>query len=190
MPETQNPLIPVLFAICAAALSGTIGAFGLYPAMQVIETMGLADIVAFLLPFAVSSGLAFGLIGGALLIRVLNLTAKTAGIFLVTSMIGIAAAVYVAILGYDRTAENFMVSYAIASPIGALLVAVPLAFLGRFAHPWRTIGLATVVPTLWAVGVAAVFDADATLEVPGLAALYIGWQGIFLALFAATGRRD
>lgn len=176
----------VLWSIAAAVVSGTISAVTLNPVMQAIERVGLGDIVDLLLPFALSAGLAFGICGAAVALWRLKLRAVAGGVFLAMSMVGMAAAVYVAVLTYDNRIGSFVLPYALASPVGALILAVPFAFVGGFAHPGRTVGVATVLPTLWAMGIGAVFTGDAGLEVPGLAALYIGWQGISLSIFAAT----
>lgn len=181
--------IPLMWAIAAATLSGTLAAFALEPVMQVVETAEIGDIPSILVPFALTVGLFFGLLGAAVARWSMGVRWPAAGALFAASMIGMAAAVYAAIMGYDNTTENFVQAYALGSPVGALILAVPFAFLGRFLHPWRTIALAAVLPTLWAMGVGVCFAGDAAIEVPGLAALYIGWQVLFLGIFA-TARRD
>lgn len=187
---TANPShAPILWAVAAAILSGSISAVTLNPMMDIMEQSGGDDLFALLSSFAFSAGLAFGLCGGAVALRVMRIRTAGVAVFVLTSMIGIAAAVYVAMMSFDNSTDSFLLPYSLGSPVGALIVAIPFAFVGRFANPWRTAGLATVLSTVWAVGVALVVDADAALEIPGLAALYIGWQAIFLGVFAATGRR-
>lgn len=178
-----------LWAIAAAVLSGGVSAIALDPVMQAVETLGLDDLFGLLSTFAITAGLAFGLLGGAVLLKVAKLPPRVVAVFMGTSMIGMAAAVYVAMISFNNTTENFVTSYAIGSPLGALIVVVPLAFLGPLVHPWRWIAIATVLPTLWAMAVAATFPGDAAMEVPGLAALYIGWQAIVLTTFVMARRR-
>lgn len=180
---------PILWAIGAATLSGAVSAISLEPAMQLTEVIVPDEFYGLLTTFAVTAGLAFGLCGAAVAVWAMGGRATGGLVFLLTSMIGIVAAVYLAILSFDNSSDSFILPYALGSPLGALIVAVPFAFAGRFLHPWRVIGLATALPTLWAIGVASAVSGDSALEVPWLAALYIGWQAIFLGLFAAAARR-
>lgn len=181
--------LPLLWAIAAATLSGTLAAFTLDPVMQVLEETEIGDIQGVLTTFALTAGLTFGLLGAAVARWVMDVRWLAASVFFVTSMIGIAAAVYAAIAGYDNSTASFLRSYVIGSPVGALILAVPFAFLGRFQHPWRAIALATVLPTLWAAGVGYFAHGDPAFEVPVLATLYIGWQVLFLTVFAAASRK-
>lgn len=189
MSNQTSPLQPILLAIAAAVVSGVISALTLGPVIDLIEASISDDLFGLLGSFAVTGGLAFGLCGAAIAVWVLHLTRATAAVFLLTSMFGIAVAVYFAMVSYDNNSNSFVIPYAVGSPLGALIMMGPLAALGLFAHPWRTLSVALVVPTLWAVGVALVMDPDAALEVSGLAALYIGWQAIVLGLFAVSVRR-
>ncbi len=187
---TLKGLVPVLWAIAAAILSGAVSAISLQPVLDVMERGSFDDLFGILSSFSLTAGLAFGLCGAAVVVWIMGARTAAAAVFCVTSMIGIAAAVYLAMLSYDNTTESFVLSYALGSPLGALIVAVPFAFVARFARPWRTIGLATVLPTLWAVGVAASITGEAALEIPGLATLYIGWQVIFLCVFAIAALKQ
>ncbi|GAB5449236.1 hypothetical protein [Gymnodinialimonas sp.] len=185
MSETR---LTLLITIAATLLSGAFSAFTLEPIGEVIETLDLGDLPGLLVPFALSAGLAFGLCGGAVALWRMRVRPLAGAAFLVMSMLGIAAAVYVAALSYNNAEASFLWPYAAGSPVGALILAVPFAFFGPFAQPWGTIGLATALPTLWAMGVGFTFSGDAALEVPGLATLYVGWQLIFLSVFALSRR--
>ncbi|MBY4895096.1 hypothetical protein KUL25_20235 [Rhodobacteraceae bacterium N5(2021)] len=178
----------VLWAIAIALLSGTFSAVTLDPFMQVIEDSGLDDLAGLLGSFALTAGLSFGLCGAAFTLWRKKVGIGAGAVFVVASMIGMASAVYVAILGYDNATGSFLLPYTLGSPVGALILAVPFAFLGKFATPWRTIALATALPMLWAVGVGAFLNGDAALNASGLATLYIGWQALFLGVFAAARR--
>lgn len=191
--ETNTPTPDRIIAAGAGVVSGVISAVTLDPFMQVIEELPWApqEIWGFLTTFGVSAGLAFGLLGGAFLMLRKGVGAVSAGVFLATSMVGIAAAVYVAILFFDNQVENYILPYLAASPVGALIVAGPLAFLARFERPWRKLVLAVALPTLWAVAVAvamAALGSDDATDIPWLAALYIGWQALFLMIFAGARR--
>lgn len=177
----------ILWAIAAATLSGVVSAISLEPVMELMERNRTDDLFGLLSSFAFSAGLAFGLFGAAVAVWSMRVRTAAAVVFLLTSMIGMAAAVYLAMLSFDNTTSSFVLPYASGSPLGALIVAVPFALVSGIAHRWRTIVLATVLPTLWAVGVATVIDGEAALEVSGLATLYIGWQVAFLGVFAAAG---
>lgn len=177
----------ILWAIAAATLSGVVSAISLEPVMELMERNRTDDLFGLLSSFAFSAGLAFGLCGAAVAVWSMRVRTAAAVVFLLTTMIGMAAAVYLAMLGFDNTNSSFVLPYALGSPIGALIVAVPFALMSGIARRWRTIALATVLPTLWAVGVATVIDGEAALEVSGLATLYIGWQVAFLGVFAAAG---
>lgn len=181
----------VLWAVAAATLSGGLSAVSLDPAMNIIEELPFLsnDLMGVLLPFSLTAGLAFGVCGAVVARFAMGVRTAGAVAFCLASIVGIAAAVYLAMLVYDNSNDSFVRPYAVGGPLGALILAIPFAFVGRFAQPWRVIGLATLLPTLWAVGVAALLDGDAALEAPGLAVLYIGWQAIFLGLFAAAARR-
>lgn len=190
MSMPNQAIITLLGAVAVATLSGYISAITLMPFMDVMEQMGLGDLLGILSTFGLTAGLAFGLLGGGFSLWRLRVSPLAAGAFLVASILGMAAATYLAMLSFDNAANDFKLSYLLGSLLGALFVAVPFALLGRFAHPARTIGLAVALPTVWAVGVAAsLSNGDAALEVPGLAALYVGWQVIFLGVFAATPRK-
>ncbi|UWQ95043.1 hypothetical protein K3728_15315 [Rhodobacteraceae bacterium M385] len=176
----------ILWTIAAATLSGWISAAALTPVMDQLERLGLGDLSGLLVSFSSTAGIAFGLFGGALLHIFAKQRPHVSVAFLVTSMAGIAAAVYVAMVSFSNADPSFILPYGLGSPVGALSVAVPLAFIGRYRTPWTCIGLATLLPTMWAIGVAAFFDHDAALELAGLSALYIGWQGLFLAVFVLS----
>lgn len=188
MSLSKHHIYRLSLALGVGILSGTVSAFSLDPVMQVFETVARDDLFGLLSSFAATAGLSFGVAGAAFLVAVLRHRALTGGVFLLTSMIGMAAAVYVAILAFDNSLNSFMVPYGLASPLGALIVAGPVTMLGQYVRRWRTLGLAMGIPSVWAVGVAAVVGPDAALEVSGLAALYIGWQASVLAVFA-TARR-
>lgn len=179
----------VLWAIAAVVMSGMIAAATLKPVIQVAEASGIDGIVMFLSAFGLTAGLAFGLLGAAFARWQLKVSPRAGAVFILMSVLGMAAAVYVAALSIHDNTESLLRPYVVGSPVGAALLAAPFAILGRFAHPWRTTGLAIALPTLWAAGLGAVVHVDAALEMPGLAALYIGWQGIFLIVFAASARK-
>ncbi|WP_341862485.1 hypothetical protein [Gymnodinialimonas sp. 57CJ19] len=176
----------ILWTIVAATLSGGLSAAALTPVMDKLQGLGLDDLLGLLVSFASTAGIAFGLVGGALLHVFAKQRAVVSLLFLVTSMAGIAGAVYVAIIFFDHADPSFILPYGLASPVGTLSVAVPLAFVARYRAPWTCIGLATLLPTGWAIGVAAFFDHDVALEFAGLSALYIGWQALLLAVFVLS----
>lgn len=154
--------------------------------MDLLERLPLGETLTLLSSFSATAGIAFGVFGGGLLHVLTKQRAYVSLVVLLTSMAGIAAAVYVAILSYSTADPSFNLPYGLASPVGALIVAVPLGLMARYKSPWICIGLATLLPTIWAIGVATFIDPDIALEISGLSALYIGWQGLFLAVFVLS----
>lgn len=178
--------MPLLSVLVAATLSGGLSAVTLTPVMDLLERLLLGETLTLLSSFSATAGIAFGVFGGGLLHVLTKQRAYVSLVVLLTSMAGIAAAVYVAILSYSTADPSFILPYGLASPVGALIVAVPLGLMARYKSPWICIGLATLLPTIWAIGVAAFIDPDIALEISGLSALYIGWQGLFLAVFVLS----
>ncbi|ABD53969.1 hypothetical protein [Jannaschia sp. CCS1] len=189
MSKPTLPVATLIGALAVSIVSGVSAAVLLEPAIESVGAFFEGGVLELLGPFAVTAGLLFGLLGGAFIVKGLGGTASTAVIFLLTSVIGMMAAVYVAIVGYDRNAETLAFPYLSASPVGAFIVATPLAVLGRFAKPWGVIGLAMVLSTIWALIVSVVWPGDDALEIPGLAALYVGWQAIILTIFTVAPRK-
>lgn len=178
----------ILWTLVAATLSGGLSAVALAPTMDLLERLTRGDTLTLLASFAFTAGIVFGLIGGALLHIFAKQRPLVSLVFLLSSVAGIAVAVYVAIILYSAADPSFILPYSLASPVGALTVSVPLAFMARYRAPWACIGLATLLPTMWAIGVATFFDPDMALEISGISALYIGWQGVFLAVFVLSPR--
>ncbi len=199
MPDTSaNPLVTDrIWAAGVGIVSGAVSAAIFRPLTETTSRLSWfpEELSGFLGIFVLSAGIVFGVLGAAF-----GLWRKVFGplggvTFFATSMAGIWAAVYAAVLTFDSASgslANYYIPYLIGSPIGALIMIVPIALLARFQQPGKAIVLATLLPTIWSVGVAVVmnaFGSDAAIAFPWLHALFIGWQALFLMVMAGAGRR-
>ena len=149
------------------------------------------ELLGFLSVFALSAGLIYGVLGGGFARLRLGFAWRAVAAFALTSMVGIAAAVYVAMLmmDYDASTPSFAAPYLAASPVGALIMAVPVVVLAQIARPVWVVVRIVALTTAWSLAVAVALGTGEALSVPWLMALFAGWQALFLVGIAAAERK-
>ncbi|MEJ6391457.1 hypothetical protein [Gymnodinialimonas ulvae] len=177
-------------------VTGLLSALSLNPLGEFSGTLPWwpGEMLGFMSIFALSAGLIYGVLGGGFARLRLRFSKVAVAVFALTSVGGIAAAVYAAILamGPEAAQDNFIVPYLAGGVVGGLIMAVPMVLIARLARPLWVAGRATLLTTGWSVGVAtamAVLGVDDALSVPWLLVLFCGWQALFLMQIAAADRR-
>ncbi len=186
-PQRRNAR--ALLAAGAGLISGIISAVLVEPVAETTENIALLQntLVGLLSILGLSAGLVFGLVGGLFGRWRLGFEWLHSAMWFVGSIVGMGAAFYVAILTFDREAENYVGPYLLASPVGALVLGGAIVAFRPFAAKMKLLASLLVVPTIWAVGVGVALlnaTSDDAMSVPWLIALFCGWQAIFLAILA------
>ncbi|MEM7724505.1 MAG: hypothetical protein AAF376_19360 [Pseudomonadota bacterium] len=195
-----SPQMPMGFALCIGLLSGIVSTFLLEPVLSfdwsslLVRTYG--DRISLQLSLALSAGLPFGLIGAAYLWWRKSIGWPMGLIFVALSMVGMFAAVEVAIqvfvMNDDPNDLTLVPSYLAASLVGAGIVMGGSVLIARLKN-WRFMMLhgllwPTVASLLVAVAIVA-SQAENLFDPPWSVLLFCGWQAAFLAVLSRAEPR-
>ncbi len=180
-------------AVLVGLVSGVISAFAVEPGVQFLEQISFLQdtLVGFLSILGLTAGLCFGVAGAGFGLWRLDYDLRHAALWFVGSIMGMSAAFYAAILFFDNASNQYVLSYLVGSPVGALILGAPIVMFRPYLAKMKLLASLLVVPTLWAVGVAFALmwaSSDDALAVPWLLALFCGWQTIYLVILSVWRR--
>ena len=183
------------YGLIAGLISGVISAYATeFVAQLPLRFPGqTGDAFTLSLPMALSAGVVFGAIGAVFALGCLRLRALACAAFFALSVLGMFAAAEAAtwfhLLVMGSEDSSFIATYAIASPIGAVILMLPLRWLGAVQNTWRPVGQAALWTTFVSVLVALAMDVTGMrepLETKWLIVLYSSWQAAFLVVLSRS----